>query len=175
MLFTDFVPDATTRYLYGSVFIALLMLYLAVHLSVISKVSGTNARTSCRRCLAKRRQNKLIKKRKEELKRAKSVEAKLHRKGQKDGVKKWAQLEMSEISERDSSQEVGTEHNNIRDKINCKLVQPDIDLDWLDKLADFDCVPKISVNDSQKKGLLLDLDEGELREEQKEEMLAKLA
>ena len=55
MLFTDFVPDAKDRYICGSIFIALLMIYLVVHLTVIMRVSGLNARQSCRRCMIRRK------------------------------------------------------------------------------------------------------------------------
>ena len=44
MLYTDFVPDYKHRYKCGFIFIALIMVYLAVHLSVIAKVSGMNVR-----------------------------------------------------------------------------------------------------------------------------------
>ena len=44
MLFTDFVPDSKHRYKCGFIFIALIMVYLAVHLTVIAKVSGMNLR-----------------------------------------------------------------------------------------------------------------------------------
>ena len=55
MLFTDFVPDAKDRYMCGFIFIALILVYLAVHLSVIAVVSCANARQSLRRCKMRRR------------------------------------------------------------------------------------------------------------------------
>ena len=55
MLYTDFVPEAADRYTCGPIFIALIMVYLAVHLSVIAFVAGLNARQSCRRCMIRRK------------------------------------------------------------------------------------------------------------------------
>ena len=55
MLFTDFVPEAQTRYMCGVYFIGLLMVYLAVHLIVILRESSFNVLVRLRRCKARRR------------------------------------------------------------------------------------------------------------------------
>ena len=55
MLFTDFVPAAETRYTCGAFFIALIIIYTLVHLTVIVHVAVVNLKQAIRRWLYKRR------------------------------------------------------------------------------------------------------------------------
>ena len=50
MLFTDFVPESETRYALGFVFIALVLLFAAVHMTVLVIVSYKSLRS----CIIKR-------------------------------------------------------------------------------------------------------------------------
>ena len=55
MLFTDFVPGAETRYYCGAFFIALVIIYTLVHLTVIVHEALVNLKRAFKRWLYKRR------------------------------------------------------------------------------------------------------------------------
>ena len=58
MLFTDFVPESETRYAMGFVFIALVLLFAAVHLTVLAIESFKSLRSCIIRRYVRRMQYK---------------------------------------------------------------------------------------------------------------------
>ena len=88
MLFTDFVGDPETRFKCGNFFIAIVILYAVVHLSVLLHIFLMNVTRNCRWCKHRR----WLRKKRMERAAKKAIASKINLKAQKNKGKRKAAI-----------------------------------------------------------------------------------